>query len=112
MTKYKIRSRIWLETEDNVFLGEGRVRLLRMIQETGSLSKAAVQLKMSYKKAWTLLDSTNRSAKQPITVASTGGKGGGGVALTPYGIKMIEAFENLNERCWDFLDTELRKMEI
>lgn len=110
--EYKIKSRIWLESEDNVFLGQGRVHLLRTIQETGSLSKAALQLNMSYKKAWTLLDSTNKSAKQPITVASTGGKGGGGVALTPYGVKMVEAFENLNQRCWDFLDGELRNMKI
>jgi molybdate transport system regulatory protein len=67
---------------------------------------------MSYKKAWTLIDSANKSAKQPITISNTGGKGGGGVTLTPYGIKMLEAFESLNKRCWSFLDAELSKMDL
>jgi len=41
---YKIKSRIWIEFEDHVLLGEGRVKLLKAIEETGSLSKAAKSL--------------------------------------------------------------------
>ena len=48
--KYKIKSRIWIEADDNILLGEGRVALLKAIEETGSLTKAAKSLKMSYKK--------------------------------------------------------------
>ena len=54
---YKIKSRIWIETKNNVLLGEGRVQLLKAIEETGSLSKAAKTIKISYKKAWNLIDS-------------------------------------------------------
>ena len=75
---YKIKSRIWIESEDKVLLGEGRVHLLKAIQEMGSLSKAAKSLNISYKKAWQLLDSVNKSAKNPVTINSIGGKGGGG----------------------------------
>ncbi|WP_027137344.1 winged helix-turn-helix domain-containing protein [Gaetbulibacter saemankumensis] len=109
--KYKIKSRIWIEADNNVLLGEGRVHLLKAIQETGSLSKAARSLNLSYKKAWNLLDSVNKSAKKPVTVNSIGGKGGGGAQLTDYGLSLIRAFDEINKNCWDFLDKQLEKIE-
>jgi molybdate transport system regulatory protein len=104
---YKIKSRIWIETNNNVLLGEGRISLLKAIEETGSLSKAAKILKMSYKKAWRLIDTVNKAAKKPVIVLSVGGKGGGGSQLTPYGKSLIIAFENINKNCWKFLDKQL-----
>ncbi|NER11871.1 LysR family transcriptional regulator [Leptobacterium flavescens] len=109
---YKIKSRIWVEHKDGMFLGEGRIQLLKAIKSEGSLSKAAASLSMSYKKAWNLMDSMNKSAKEPLVVASTGGKGGGGAAITAYGEKMITAFENINKSCWEFLDSEFKKLEL
>ncbi|SEQ54753.1 molybdate transport system regulatory protein [Hyunsoonleella jejuensis] len=108
---YKIKSRIWIESEDNVLLGEGRVHLLKAIDDTGSLSKAAKSLNISYKKAWQLLDSVNKSAKKPVTINSIGGKGGGGAELTEYGKSLINAFDEINKNCWAFLDKELAKIE-
>ena len=99
---YKIKSRIWIETKNSVLLGEGRVQLLKAIEETGSLSKAAKKLHISYKKAWNLIDSVNKSAKKPVTINSIGGKGGGGAKLTPYGKSLIIAFDEINKNCWDF----------
>ncbi len=108
---YKIKSRIWIESEDNVLLGEGRVHLLKAIKDTGSLSKAAKSLNISYKKAWQLLDSVNKSAKKPVTINSIGGKGGGGAELTDYGKLLIKAFDEINRNCWAFLDEQLSKIE-
>ncbi|MDD7887299.1 winged helix-turn-helix domain-containing protein [Flavivirga sp. 57AJ16] len=109
---YKIKSRIWIESENYVLLGEGRVHLLKAIQEKGSLSKAAKSLNISYKKAWQLLDSVNRSAKKPVTINSIGGKDGGGAELTDYGKSLIKAFEEINKNCWAFLDEQLEKIEL
>ncbi|GAA3590681.1 LysR family transcriptional regulator [Flavivirga amylovorans] len=108
---YKIKSRIWIESENNVLLGEGRVHLLKAIQETGSLSKAAKSLSISYKKAWQLLDSVNKSAKKPVTINSIGGKGGGGAELTEYGKSLVNAFDEINKNCWAFLDKQLEKIK-
>lgn len=108
---YKIKSRIWIESEGHVLLGEGRVHLLKAIQETGSLSKAAKSLKISYKKAWSLIDSVNKSAKKPVTINSIGGKGGGGAELTDYGKSLINVFDEINHNCWRFLDEQLEKIE-
>jgi len=109
---YAIKSRIWIEGEQGVLLGEGRVRLLKAIASTGSLSKAATTLEMSYKKAWKLVDSMNKAAKEPLVITSTGGKGGGGAQLTPYGQKSITIFENINHKCWEFLDGELKNLDL
>lgn len=108
---YKIKSRLWIEVNQNVLLGEGRVKLLKAIQETGSLSKAAKHQKMSYKKAWQMIDSVNKSGKQAIVETSIGGQGGGGATVTAYGIKLMDAFERINKNCWDFLDQELSKLD-
>ncbi|MDX1365760.1 MAG: LysR family transcriptional regulator [Arenibacter latericius] len=111
MSKYKIKSRIWIEAGDNVFLGEGRVKLLKAIDEEGSLSKAAKSLGMSYKKAWTLVDAVNKSAKKKVVVKTVGGAKGGGTKITPYGKKLMEAFENINKNCWAFLDQQLKALD-
>ena len=107
---YKIKSRIWIEAYHNVLLGEGRVRLLKAIDETGSLSKAAKSMQMSYKKAWTLINAVNKSSKKPVTITSIGGKGGGGMVLTEYGRKLILAFDDINKNCWSHLDTQIEKI--
>ena len=107
---YKIKSRIWIETNNNVLLGEGRISLLKAIEKTGSLSKAAKILKMSYKKAWHLIDTVNKAAKKPVIVLSVGGKGGGGSQLTPYGKSLVIAFDEINKNCWRFLDEQVSKI--
>ena len=107
---YKIKSRIWIEANNNVLLGEGRISLLKAIEETGSLSKAAKSLQMSYKKAWHLIDTVNKAAKKPVTISNIGGKGGGGAQLTPYGKSLVIAFEDINKNCWEFLDNQVSKI--
>lgn len=108
--EYKIKSRIWIEADNNVLLGEGRVRLLKAINETGSLSKAAKSLQMSYKKSWTLIDAVNKSAIKPVVTTSIGGQGGGGAKVTEYGLKLIQVFEEINKSCWNHLDDQLDKI--
>jgi len=111
MNDYKIKSRIWIEVGDNVLVGEGRVRLLKQIDATGSLSKAAKSIGMSYKKAWTLIDAVNKSAKEAVVTTSVGGQKGGGTVITPYGKNLIQAFETINAKCWSFLDEEFKSLE-
>ena len=110
--EYKIKSRIWIEADNKILLGEGRVSLLKAIDETGSLSKAAKSIGMSYKKAWSLIDAVNKRAEKPVTTSSIGGKGGGGAVLTAYGKSLVIAFENINKNCWTFLDQEISKIKI
>ena len=100
---YSIKSKLWIESNGNIILGEGRTQLLKAIEQEGSLSAAAKSLNMSYKKAWKLVDIVNKNAKLPLVITSTGGSGGGGAEVTPYGKELIRLFEALKADCWKHL---------
>ncbi len=104
---FQIKSRIWIENNQGIFLGEGRLRLLCAIEKEGSLSKAAKSLKMSYKKAWNLIDAINKSAPEPVVIKSTGGSNGGGTQITAYGKHKMIQFEEMKLRCWEFMKSEI-----
>ena len=110
--KYKIKSKIWIEVDGQIMLGEGRVRLLKAIKETGSLTKAAKTLNMSYKKAWGLVDAVKSMAKKSVVTKSVGGKNGGGTILTEYGERLIKIFEEINESCWEHLDGQIKTRDL
>lgn len=74
-------------------VGPGKIALLEEIERRGSLSGAARDLKMSYQRAWLLLESLNTSFAERVTEASMGGYGGGGgTLLTPFGRELIRAY--------------------
>jgi molybdate transport system regulatory protein len=73
-------------------LGPGKIVLLEQIARTGSLSQAARELGMSYRRAWQLLDDLNHSFNAAVARASVGGVGGGGVELTAFGEELIRAY--------------------
>ncbi len=80
---------------DAIALGPGKVALLEAIERMGSISQAAREIKLSYKRAWDMVDTMNQCFKEPLVLSSTGGKGGGGAQLTPLGIKMILLFRSM-----------------
>ena len=105
----KIKSKIWIEANEGILLSEGRVQLLKMIDETGSLNKAAKALNISYQKAWRLIDEVSKITNQPLIETKIGGAKGGGTLLTPYGKSLLIIFDTINKDCWNFLDEQLKK---
>lgn len=105
----KIKSRVWIENQEGIFLGEGRINLLKAIQQFGSINKAANSMGMSYQKAWKLVQSMNSSSSESLVIKTSGGKGGGGTILTEKGEKAILFYEKINRSCQQFLDKELKK---
>lgn len=101
---YVTKSRIWIECESGMFLGNGRIRLLKAIDETGSVSQAAKRIGMSYKKAWHLIDAVNTNAKKTVVLRTAGGKAGGGTTLTEYGKSLIKQFEEANRKTIEFVN--------
>jgi molybdate transport system regulatory protein len=76
-------------------IGIGKIELLEGISRSGSLSEAARQMRMSYRRAWLLLADLNASFKQSVARASTGGRGGGGAVLTPFGELLIAGYRKM-----------------
>lgn len=108
---FNIKSRIWINTQNGAFLGEGRIELLKQIERNGSISKAAKAMKMSYKKAWDLVNSMNVNCKEPLVIVSTGGKNGGGSILSAAGKEITVIFTQLSEKNKLFLQKELQKIQ-
>ena len=87
--------RFRIDFANDCYVGPGKIDLLEAIQRTGSLSQAARDLHMSYRRAWLLVDSLKSSFREAVTVAATGGKGGGGVTLTVFGQRLIKSYRAL-----------------
>lgn len=81
-----------------IAIGPGKADLLEAIRDSGSISKAARDLGMSYKRAWNLADTMNRCFREPLIDTATGGGGGGGAQLTPFGIKVLAHFRSMEKR--------------
>lgn len=109
---YRIKSRLWIEGENGTFLAEGRVALLKEIDSLGSINAAAKNMKMSYRKAWEMINAMNSEATEPLVVKVSGGKNGGGTVVTETGKSAIKAFEKLNKKCHAFLEKESKKLTL
>ena len=86
-----IHVQLWLEGEDGEGFGRGRVELLQLVGELGSLSKAAKQLGMSYRGAWGKIKKAERIAGETLVDAS--GTKRDGYSLTPAGRELVQRFQ-------------------
>jgi molybdate transport system regulatory protein len=90
--------RFRLDFHDRCSVGIGKISLLEAIARTGSLSQAAREIGMSYRRAWLLIDSMNADFDTPVISATVGGSGGGGTQLTSFGRELVQAYRNLEAR--------------
>ena len=96
MEQYEIKSRVWITTPNgDMFLGQGRVELLKQIENHGSISKAAKAMNMSYKKAWEQVNSMNTQGPELLVTPKIGGAGGGGSVLSEVGKKAIAIYSEI-----------------
>ncbi|WBO86492.1 winged helix-turn-helix domain-containing protein [Hymenobacter yonginensis] len=107
---FRLTGRLWVESADDRFMGIGRLELLCQIQQHGSISKAAQEMGMSYKRAWDLVSSLNAQSARPLVLTQTGGKRGGGTVVTAEGEKLIQEFEALQARFQAFLAAEAARL--
>ncbi|WP_407276584.1 winged helix-turn-helix domain-containing protein [Halothiobacillus sp. DCM-1] len=100
----KIHARLWIIGENRqYYLGVGKVRLMELIDELGSISQAAKVLDMSYKRAWTLIEEVNQLTHHPFVVKEVGGAGGGHATLTDAGRAAIAQYRSLEADLSAFL---------
>ncbi|MEP7328982.1 MAG: LysR family transcriptional regulator [Betaproteobacteria bacterium] len=92
-----IRFRLRITKGDDIAVGPGKVDLLEAIARTGSITSAAKELGMSYRRAWLLVDTMNRTFKTAVVVTEAGGTRGGGTALTPSGAEVVRRYRNIEK---------------
>jgi molybdate transport system regulatory protein len=91
-------------------IGPGKIALLEAIRSTGSISAGARALGMSYRRAWLLVEEINNALREPAVTAETGGRSGGGAALTPVGERVIGLYRAIETHARTAAGGEFRAM--
>jgi molybdate transport system regulatory protein len=108
MTDTRLSIRLDLSTGDRV--GPGKIALLEAIRKAGSISAAARQLGMSYRRAWLLVEEINASLQEPAVISAVGGRKGGGAQVTPNGERVIEIYRAIESIARAAAKNEFRAM--
>jgi molybdate transport system regulatory protein len=96
MVKLKLKSSQWIVDEnDNIIIGEGRMKILEHVENTGSINQAAKMMKMSYKAVWSKIKYTEKhfNAKIVHSDKKTGSR------LTEEGKNLMEKYRTLKKKC-------------
>ena len=86
--------RLRIANDDDIAVGPGKIDLLESIARTGSITAAAKQMGMSYRRAWLLVDTMNRCFRSPVVATLAGGPRGGGTELTALGTQVVKRYRN------------------
>lgn len=97
VAKPQLHFRVRITKGEAIALGPGKIELLEAIDATGSITAAARQLGMSYRRAWMLVETMNQCFKRPVVDAETGGKRGGGTRLTDVGKDVVRHYRDIEE---------------
>lgn len=88
----EIKYKIWLQNKGEVIAGNGKINLLKMIDELGSIQKAAEKMGLSYRHAWGMIQKMERRTGFKLVKTAVGGKEGGGANLTLRGQELVRRF--------------------
>jgi molybdate transport system regulatory protein len=92
-------------------IGPGKAKLLESIRSTGSISAAAREMGMSYKRAWLLLDSLNAAFEPAVVTTTLGGPGGGGARLTDFGRELLERYRRMEQQVQAMFGEDLEHLQ-
>lgn len=110
MNRPQAQLKIRISQGKTVAMGPGKADLLEAIVSCGSISSAAKQMKMSYKRAWDLIDELNKSFNQPLVMTSPGGKHGGGAKITEFGQYILDNYRRLIAKTYHLAEAELNNI--
>ena len=92
------------------YLGPGKIKLMELISQHGSISQAGKEMGMSYRRAWLLVDEINRIFKEPLVATQMGGSGGGGARLTKLGRDVVGRYRAIEGAAASATATNLKAL--
>lgn len=109
--KKQLDQKIRILLGSEIAIGPGKAELLEAIDKTASISAAARQMHMSYRRAWLLVDTMNRCFTQAVVTAAAGGKGGGGAQITEFGKTVLHRYRRMEAKASACIITEVAELE-
>jgi molybdate transport system regulatory protein len=103
-----VAPRVRILAGSEIAIGPGKADLLRAIDEAGSISAAARQMRMSYRRAWLLVQTMNECFRSPLVEAAKGGAEGGGARLTKTGREVLAHYQDVVRLAADHFAAYLR----
>lgn len=104
------RLTIRIDIGPDAAFGPGKARLLELVEETGSIRRAAAGMGMSYRRAWLLLRDIGNVIGMPAVQTRTGGPNGGGTSLSTRGRAMLEQYRMIERRAAQSCAKELTSL--
>ena len=99
--------RLRLVLRPGFMIGPGKADLLEGIRDTGSIAAAGRRMKMSYKRAWMLVEALNAGFREPLVTATRGGRSRGGAELTALGHEVLDAYRGMEARAAAAAEAEI-----
>lgn len=109
-TGLEIKSKIWIEMHGEPVFGRGRRLLLEAIDTHGSINRAAKEVGISYRKAWSHIKAMETRLGKDLVTRQTGGKNGGGAALTDEARAFLKKFEQVENKLQDLADKNFKAL--
>ncbi len=106
----EIRSKVWIESEGEPVFGRGRRFLLEAIDEHGSINRAASEVNISYRKAWSHIKVMEERLGIRLVERQTGGRNGGGAVLTREAREFLRRFRNMEDGLKDVVDEKFERI--
>ncbi len=104
----KVKSKIWIEVEGEPVFGRGRRFLLQAIDRYGSISKAAREINISYRKAWSYIKAMEERLGIRLVDRHAGGRNGGGATLTDEARRFLQEYARLEDEMRSLADERFR----
>ncbi len=105
-----IRSKIWIEVDGEPVFGRGRRILLEAIDQSGSINRAAQEVNISYRRAWSYVRSMEERLGIKLVERRAGGKNGGGAVLTAEARAFLLRFAKLEQGINELVDERFRRI--
>ncbi len=107
--RMQVKLKVWIQAGGEVVAGDGKVHLLELIGESGSIQKAAERLGMSYRHAWGFLQKMETRGGLNLVETQIGGRGGGGARLTPQGKDFLRRYSAFREGLDEYIEEKFKK---
>ena len=109
MDNINLKVKLYLEDEQEKFMGIGVLWILQRVPVCGSLRAAAAEMGISYSKAFRMIEKLESTLWKPVLERHRGGMQRNGAKLTPFGQEFILLYDDFQRTCKSLMEEPFRK---